>query len=334
MGGQKAQSTSGGTFAGSSLVHPHETTQPDYWLQEVADESSEVQAQQIDSAFAKFRHSGWQRLRARVRHCLTLSGESDARIRKFDNCGSFCCLQQSPSTCQVRICGNFCKNRWCVPCTNARSHIIKENLARFIEEKCVRFLTFTLHQNGKERLEQMLNRLRRSLTLLYRRDDWKSHVSGWCTFIEIKRSSRHKQWHVHAHVLAEGSFWEQRDLSREWHACTGDSFIVDIRAVTDPKGGAFYAAKYASKPCNVGDLESDEQLQEAIKCVGHRRLYSIGGSWKGKLKLREKLDAPTDFVFIGWIDQIIADARADLLPAVMICKQVLRWDPSHEARAP
>lgn len=287
------------------------------------DETGDGHATPFKSAYAEFRHSGWKRLRARTRDCLSQSGCPVSRLKRFDECGTHCSLWHSKKADAFQIRGQFCRNRWCVPCSTARSVRIKQNLAAWLQGRPCRFLTFTLKQHDPETLEQMLTRLRRSLTRLYRRPAWQSHVHGWATFIEVKRSSRQKAWHIHAHILADGSFWPQKELAAEWHTVTGDSMIVDIRAVTDAKGGAYYAAKYASKPCDTGSLETDAELQEAITTLGSRKLWSIGGTWKKLCKLLEALTDAADWEPVAFLDDLLDSVSQHVPESVALWNAVI-----------
>lgn len=295
----------GAVLRDSSSVHQHETTQRTNWVEELQNEGLAEEATSEDSPYQKFRHSGWQNLRKRVRESLARADTSAARLKRFEKCGTGCYLWRSSSLDALSIRGNFCRNRACIPCMNARSVLVQRNVSDFITNRTVRFLTCTLKQNGTEHLGQMLDRLRKSLTILYRQPEWKAHVKGWAVFIEIKRGARFRGWHVHAHMLCEGSWWEQKAFSAAWHACTGDSMVVDIRAVTDARGGAYYAAKYATKGCNLHDLDSEADLDEVILETLHRRLTSVHGSWKGKLKLNEQAPSATDWYPVDSLDQIV-----------------------------
>lgn len=98
---------------------------------------------------------------------------------------------------------------------------------------------------------------------------------------------RHGGWHVHLHVLIVGRFWAQREISSEWLAVTGDSSVVDIRAL--PRERAVnYAAKYVGKGIDSGVEQKPEAFVEAIKALKGRRMLIVFGEWMGKLS--EEID--------------------------------------------
>ena len=50
---------------------------------------------------------------------------------------------------------------------------------------------------------------------------------------EIKRGQGSGQWHPHLHMIALAEVEPDAEmLSREWHEITGDSFIVDVRPIS------------------------------------------------------------------------------------------------------
>lgn len=114
-------------------------------------------------------------------------------------------------------------------------------------------------------------------------------------FTEIK-IGRDNRWHVHCHILAEGKFIDTNDLSREWHAVTGDSPVVDIRAVESVEKAAGYIAKYGSKPCDRSVIFQPSRLIEAIEAMHGARTCTTFGEWRGK-----RLSACSDDTDnVGW----------------------------------
>lgn len=70
-----------------------------------------------------------------------------------------------------------------------------------------------------------------------------------------------------------------RVLKEMWHEVTGDSTIVDIKAVRDPKKVAEYVARYAARPCNLADLNNWCKLQ-VMRALHGRRLCGKWGDCK------------------------------------------------------
>ena len=258
------------------------------------------------STYQRFRHSEWAVLRETTYHVLKEAGATDATLRRYVECGTGCQVYHSPSEQKLYISSATCKNRFCQPCARARRGMIAENLRAFCEGKHLRLITLTIAHNNQP-LEDLISRVWTSFKLLRRRSDWQAHVAGYAAFLELKWSTRSNWWHVHLHILSEGSWWDRRELSAAWHTVTGDSFIVDIREVTSDEGIS-YTAKYASKPLSLADLPR-EQRATAVRSIHHRRLWQVGGFWKGECKLLATKPLPVDLQFVASFSSLLDDAK-------------------------
>lgn len=236
------------------------------------------------------------------------AGWTDKQLARFQDCGSMCSLWRSKSTGDPFIMGNFCKCRTCAPCQAARAALVRGNVAQHIAGRTVRFITLTL-KHREWPLRKMIARLKVCFKALRKEEEWKQHVRGFAAFLECKHEPRSNSWHVHYHILAEGSLWMQRDISNLWLQVTGDSMIVDIRAVNDAAGGAYYAAKYATKPYDAGAFKDPMVLAEAVRELARCRLWIIGGTWKGKLRPLATSPLPDDLEFIGTLNTLFDDAE-------------------------
>jgi hypothetical protein len=95
-------------------------------------------------------------------------------------------------------------------------------------------------------------------------------------------------------VLAEEMVLEEADylgpLSREWKDITGDSHMVNVRAIDDPVRGFLEVFKYALK---FSDMTMDDTW-EAFKVLSGRRLIGSAGRFRG-VEIPEQLtDEPLD----------------------------------------
>lgn len=321
----------------SSLVHPHETNDPpplEPW--EVGDEASLDSDRFELTSFQKFRHGGWLHLRAKMRDAMESAGSNAKQLNRFDRCGRCCAIYASESTNRTAIMGEFCKSRCCAPCAAARSALICSNLATFLRAKKTRFLTLTL-RHSHDSLSRMITRIYKAFKEMRASEEFQQNVCGGVSFLECKWSSKTKCWHVHLHCIIEGQFWEQKSISRLWHECTGDSFIVDIRPITDARGGAYYGAKYASKPFDAGSISNPSVLADAVQNLARRRLWIVFGEWKGKLKLLDKPDSPGDWEFVCTCDRIFDDADRQIPEALKLIEEIrnssARHGPSPPSRA-
>jgi hypothetical protein len=110
---------------------------------------------------------------------------------------------------------------------------------------------------------------------------------------EVKRGAGSGLWHPHLHMVAMSECEpDQAELAREWHAITGDSFIVDVRPIdlADPASGFLEVFKYALK---FSDMEPPDTF-EAFQVLKGRRLVGSAGLFRG-IEIPEQLtDEPLD----------------------------------------
>jgi hypothetical protein len=59
-------------------------------------------------------------------------------------------------------------------------------------------------------------------------------------FYVVQATNNGRGWHLHLHVIFDGCFIAKERLSRAWADITKGSYIVDIRAVRDPKTAIRY----------------------------------------------------------------------------------------------
>lgn len=104
--------------------------------------------------------------------------------------------------------------------------------------------------------------------------------------METKVSDRDGLWHVHLHILAEGTYLHHRDLSAAWHGITGDSSIVDMRQLHDNDRGIGYVCKYISKPVDASLYANPCKLDEYLLSIQGRKTMATFGTWRG-LKLKQ-----------------------------------------------
>jgi hypothetical protein len=193
----------------------------------------------------------------------------------------------------------------------------------------VRFLTLTLRHNQTS-LKDQLERLYHCYAKLRRSDLWTSRVQAALAFCEVKRSKDGHSWHPHLHVLLVTPWLPQKDLAHRWLAITGDSYIVDVRAISDPEEAARYVCKYATKPFDPAAIHDPTSLDELIRSLKGRRLYVASGGW-AKAKLRATPPDPGDWVYLGRLDELISDVQKDL-PAAIALMGILR--PQQDEDAP
>lgn len=260
-----------------------------------------------------------------MRAAMEAADLSPKTIARYDSCGANAHLYTSPSTGKHAIRGDFCKCRTCIPCGTARARLIASNLTGFLGSRPTRFLTLTI-KHHQAPLDQLVTRIWRSFKLLRAEPEWQANVKGFAAFLEAKWSTRSNWWHVHLHILTEGRWWDQREISSLWHACTGDSYIVDIQAKGSNEERARYAAKYASKPFNPADVPSHEKLTDAVRCLHRRKLWQVGGAWKSLRLLAKPKCTVTDWVYACSLNALFNDARSGNAAAVALVNELVSAD--------
>ncbi len=229
-----------------------------------------------------FIHAGWADARARIRAGIAAAGMATARLQRWDTCGSLAFVFRNRETGKCIVRHTRCKDRFCRTCS---THVRRQQcgkLLRLCEDAgCVRLLTLTLkHQQSS--LAQMLDRLYECFRKLRHRHAWKAHVQAAAAACEITLADD-GAWHVHLHVLLKGVYWHQAEIKAEWLAVTGDSSIVDIRAVRDVRA-VHYVTKYLGKAIPANVTNDPEKLVDAIKSLHGRRMLIVCGDWIGALK--------------------------------------------------
>lgn len=253
-----------------------------------------------------FRHSGWAVRRAQIWQAFIRTGAREKRKAAFANCGSQLFLQQSEDGRDLHLSCNKCHDRQCVTCQSERAALIREKICQHVSGRELKMLTFTLRHSQTPLLDQ-IKRLYSSLTKLRRRESWKVHMIGGCGFLEIKLSERDGLWHVHMHFLCEAHFWDQKEISREWHAVTGDSSIVDVRRVENVQSASFYVTKYVTKPADTSIFSSTDRLDEFVIAIRGVKLACPFGTWKA-MKLNEKPKLDVKWKSVASIDKLQRDA--------------------------
>jgi len=152
-----------------------------------------------------------------------------------------------------------------------------------------KLLTLTLAHTD-DPVEDQISRLYKSFQKFRKRKIFEQRVAGGIWFFQLKRSKLTGEWHPHLHVLISGKFMLQSELSRVWKSVTGDSSIIDIRAVPDNEKAAKHIARYATLPADL-TLYSDDDAVTLISAMKGRRLVGTFGTAK---EMSLKQVAPAD----------------------------------------
>lgn len=248
-----------------------------------------------------FRHSSWEahrHLTYTALAALTLHALLPAsRLERFSDCGrSAWVLQHKIEPNRYRIALDCCHDRFCVPCSNARGHIVAENLARKLGPDPHRLLTLTLKANH-DPLNAQLDRLFRCFKRLRGRSLWKDRCRGGAAFLELTYNADTTCWHPHLHVVIEGKFLPHAAVKSAWLDITGDSSIVDIRPIRERQAAITYITKHVTKAVPASVVTNSDALRTAIYALHGRKTLFCFGCWS-RWKLLDPHD-PSEWVLFS-----------------------------------
>lgn len=207
-----------------------------------------------------------------------------------------------------------------------RAAAVAAALAAHLKERKTRFVTLTQRASDTP-LPDQLDKLYRDFSTLRRRQWWKAHVTGGGAFLEVKLGASSGLWHAHLHILVEGDYLSQKELSAEWYAVTGASYIVDVRAVPDAVHRARYVTKYVTKPADSSVFADPAKLAIFVGAMKGRRLCFTFGSWRG-LQLDPDEPSADQWRSIAPLCQLFSDARSGDEHAVRWTAALLRKYPN------
>lgn len=288
--------------------------------------SREHQGVQITADEERFRHESWASKRLRTFDSLCRLNVNARRLERFANCGACLHMQKDATAGGVRFVSDKCHDRCCVPCGGEKSARIVENLCQHMEAKDMRLVTLTQRHNNTS-LSDQVDRLYRNFNALRRRVWWLDNVKGGAAFMEVKVSDGDGRWHVHLHLLCEGNFIDQRVLSTEWLAVTGDSSIVHVTRVKDFGHVGRYVVKYVTKPLDSTCFADTDKLDEAVQSLKGRRLCYTWGRWRG-FRLLDIEDDGHTWTSIGSPFTLFARIRANEPGAAADAAALLRLCPA------
>jgi hypothetical protein len=204
-------------------------------------------------------HSYWTR-----RQCVSCQ----TTTQFWNRCDIFYCPQCSPRLAANRLKGLM----WFVQDMENPKHLV---------------LTFV---NTQSLTKGYLQWCKACLSKFRRRKIFSRWLGGlWA--MEITNEG--KGWHVHFHLIVDGGFVQQKDISDQWREVCGDgSFIVHISSCTQKSAAKMlpiYVTKYAGKGFRPQDWTA-EQLCEFAGAVDGVRTFGVFGSlYKARGEWREFL---------------------------------------------
>jgi Replication protein len=230
----------------------------------------------------------WER-RARVIEALHTS--DDFRLSRRAAKLGMCCVSPAifvqadklPSCVADR-----CRDRMCPTCQAFRAGEVRRRLSKCMQSaSAVRMITLTMRHDSP-RVGACVDSLLGNFRALRKSKAWRKHVKGGAYVVETTRGSDGNRWHVHLHLLVEGSFWSQSEVAAEWSRVVGEKSVVDIRAVVEREKAVAYVTKYVSKGVDE-ERWSIDAIREYATGMHRRRLMGTFGKWH-RCKLDELPD--------------------------------------------
>jgi len=232
-------------------------------------------------------------------------GDEKALAARVERCGDYLLFRHYWTIDEVRLhAAEFCcKHLLCPLCAIRRgSKALQAYLPRYEAVRGARsdlrpFLVTLTVKDGPD-LRERFKHLMRSQHELWKR----KHRARGCSIegveaavwsYEVKRGRGSGLWHPHLHMVAMArQAPDALDLAAEWHAITGDSYIVDVREIDqdDPVGGFLEVFKYALK---FSDMEVEDTFH-AFRVLRGRRLVGSAGLFRGIEVPEQLLDEPLD----------------------------------------
>lgn len=279
----------------------------------------------------KWRHNSWWSTREKVMRSMQRANLPPTRVARFANCGGGAWVYQCPKTGDCEVNANNCGDRLCVPCQRARSGVIAAQLAGQLKGRECRHVVLTL-KHAAIPLADQITRIYQCFSNLRRHNLWKRKAVGGAAFCEIKLG-RDGRWHVHLHILVEGTYLPHHALSGAWLVATGDSDVVWVGAVPEGSKIAGYVAKYVTKAIDQTVIDAGEKLDEAIIALRGRRACFTFGTWRG-VCLRPERAPREGWKALGRLDAIMQQASGGSLWAAGVLKNLHfrgKSDETHES---
>jgi hypothetical protein len=227
--------------------------------------------------------------------------EHQAMARRVKACGDYLVFRHYYTVDRVKLHGaSLCmKHLLCSLCAIRRgAKYLKAYLVRFqvLQEQNPNlnaYLVTLTVKDGSDLAERFNHLFKSQRELWHRKHRGRGSVldgvSAAVWSYEVKRGEGSGVWHPHLHMIAlSESMPDQGQLSSEWHNITGDSFIVDVRPISqeDPASGFIEVFKYAVKFSE----QSPSDTVHAWATLATKRLIGSAGLFRGVVVPESLLD--------------------------------------------
>lgn len=214
--------------------------------------------------------------------------EHQAVARRVKSCGDYLVFRHYFTVDRVRLHGaSLCmKHLLCPLCAIRRgAKYLKAYLVKFqaLQEQnpnLKAYLVTLTVKDGPDLAERFKHLFKSQHELWKRKKRGRGSVldgvAGAVWSYEVKRGKGSGVWHPHLHMIALAeSQPDAVQLSQEWHNITGDSFVVDVRPISqeDPASGFVEVFKYAVK---FSEQEPADTVHAWVTLASKRLIGSAG----------------------------------------------------------
>lgn len=232
---------------------------------------------------------------------------------KVRTCGDYLAFRHYVGVDVVRLHGaSLCrKHLLCPVCAIRRgakslaAYLQRWDAIKLANPHLVPYLVTLTVKDGED-LGERFGHLKRSLQELFKhksrgRGCSLDGVAGAVWSYEVKRGKNSGSWHPHLHMIALAeSMPDAVALSAEWHNITGDSFIVDVRPISqdDPVSGFIEVFKYAVKFSDQPPVDT----VHAWETLAGKRLLASSGLFRGVVIPESLLDDVEDLAGLPYVE--------------------------------
>lgn len=266
--------------------------------------AGEVGVQGIEALPSRVSRYGKAKTKAlEVADFMSGTPELQRTADRVSQCGDYLAFRHYFTVDKVRLHGaQLCtKHLLCPLCAIRRgAKALKANLDRWsiISQGApqLRAYLVTLTVKDGDDLAERFRHLHKAQRELWKRKQRGrgcvlDGVAGAVWSYEVKRGSNSGLWHPHLHMIALAETQpSQAALSAEWHGITRDSFVVDVRPISqeDPASGFIEVFKYAVK---FSDQPAADTVH-AWRTLAGKRLLGSAGLFRGVEWPADLLDDP------------------------------------------
>ena len=277
---------------------------------------------------------------------MASSTSHQAMAAKVKSCGDYLLFRHYFTVDTVRLhAAQFCKKHLLCPLCAIRrgAKALAAYLARWeaiqAQKPSLRpFLVTLTVKDGADLAERHRHLFKAQAELWMRKHRGRGSVldgvEGAVWSYEVKRGEGSGIWHPHLHMIALAEVAPDAErLSREWHEITGDSYIVDVRPISqeDPVSGFIEVFKYAVK---FSDQEPADTVH-AWETLKGKRLLASSGCFRGVEVPEELTDDCSDLDGLPFMDMLYRHTRAGYsLELVTHGQEVEKYRSHSKAKAP